>query len=118
MSVRYFEIPVTDLDRAVGFYSYVFGVTLELADIDGNKMALFPESEGGASGALAQGESYHPSPDGTRVYFTVESIDETLARALEKGGTELYPKTSIGALGFVAEFSDSEGNRVALSSAS
>lgn len=118
MSVRYFEIPVTDLGRAVAFYGYVFGIVLERADIDGNEMALFPETESGASGALARGESYTPSGDGTRVYFTVDSIDETLARALERGGRELYPKTSIGDLGFVAEFSDPEGNRVALSSAS
>lgn len=117
-SVRYFEIPVTDLGRAVAFYSYVFGLEFELADIDGNEMALFPETEGGASGALAKGESYRPSPDGPRLYFTVESIDETMARALERGGRELYPKTDIGDLGFVAEFSDSEGNCIALSSAS
>ena len=52
-------------------------------------MALFPETESGASGALAQGESYTPSGDGPRVYFTIENIDETLARALERGGREL-----------------------------
>ncbi len=52
-------------------------------------MALFPETESGASGALAQGESYMPSENGTRVYFTVDNIDETLARALERGGREL-----------------------------
>lgn len=116
--VLYFEIPVTDLARAIGFYSHVFGVDFEIATIDGNEMALFPQVANGASGALAQGESYVPSVDGTRVYFVVDSIEHTLQRVFEKGGQELYPKTSIGALGFVAEFQDCEGNRIALSSSS
>ena len=57
-------------------------------------MALFPAAagEGGANVALARGESYVPSIDGTRVYFHVESIDETMARAIAKGGAELYPE--------------------------
>jgi len=114
---RFVEIPVTDLPRAVDFYGHVFGVELEITDIDGNAMALFPEvAGGGASAALAKGESYVPSIDGTRVYFSVQSIEMTLERAIAKGGTELYPKTSIGKLGFVAEFRDCEGNRIALSS--
>ena len=43
----HFEIPVTDMTRAIGFYSRVFGITFERAEIDGNEMALFPLSEGG-----------------------------------------------------------------------
>ena len=38
----HFEIPVTDMTRAIGFYSRVFGITFERAEIDGNEMALFP----------------------------------------------------------------------------
>ena len=33
---------------------------------------------------------------------------------VKNGGNILYPKTSVGDLGFVAEFEDSEGNRIAL----
>lgn len=117
LRAAYFEIPVTDLARAVGFYRAVFGVDLEMTEIDGNEMALFPEvgEGGGANGALAKGETYVPSTDGTLVYLAVEHIDETLARVEGTGGEVLYPKTSIGELGFVAEFRDSEGNRVGLS---
>lgn len=116
--VGYFEIPVTDMPRAVDFYSYVFAVALKITTIDGNEMALFPDiaGAGGTSGALAKGESYVPSIDGTRVYFVVPSIERVLERVTEKGGRELYPKTAIGELGFVAEFQDCEGNRIALSS--
>ncbi len=116
----YFEISVTDLARAVAFYRHVFDIELEFANIDGIEMALFPDVAGerGACGALAKGESYVPAIDGTRVYFVVPSIVQTLERAIEKGGSELYPKTSIGELGFVAEFQDCEGNRFALSAES
>ncbi len=116
--VTYFEIPVADMDRAVEFYEAVFSVSLERRLIDGHDMALFPfdESAGGASGALAKGESYVPSKAGPRLYFFIENIDETLARAVAQGGSVAYPKTAVGEL-WVAEFEDSEGNQIALSSA-
>jgi uncharacterized protein len=114
--VVYFEIPVTNVDRAVNFYKSVFNFTFEKEIIDNNEMALFPFEErySGISGALAKGEVYKPTKDGVIIYFKTESIDETLQRAVENGGQILYPKTSNGDLGFVAEFEDSEGNRIAL----
>jgi hypothetical protein len=51
---------------------------------------------------------------GVRVYFDVASIDDVLGRAIAAGGRVLYPKTSIGEFGWVAEFEDSEGNCIAL----
>ena len=84
--------------------------------IDGYQMAMFPvEDEAfGASGALVQGDVYKPSTEGCFLYFGVESIDETIARALANGGSELYAKKSNGELGWVAEIGDTEGNRIAL----
>lgn len=116
--VSYVEIPVADMERAIGFYEAVFSVSVVRTVIDGLDMALFPFDENGrgASGALAKGDSYVPSRSGPRVYFFVESIDETLVRAISKGGRIAYPKTSVGDL-WVAEFEDSEGNQIALSSA-
>jgi predicted enzyme related to lactoylglutathione lyase len=114
--VTYFEIPVQNLDRAVAFYQAVFGFTFQRESIDGNQMALFPfhADQAGASGALAKGPSYKPSKDGTRVYFDTIDIDRTLSRAIDHGARLLYPKTAIGSLGYVAEFQDPEGNRIAL----
>lgn len=114
--VTYFEIPVTDLDRAIRFYEAVFTLTLSRTTIDGHPMALFPAADGdtGATGALATGDSYVPSLDGTRVYFRVDAVDATLARAIAAGGRELYPATTVGPETRVAEFADSEGNRIAL----
>ena len=117
--VSYFEIPVSDLDRAVEFYESVFDTTLESTVIDGNSMALFgySDSEPGITGALALGESYTPSREGPRIYFSVANIDAVLEKVTQHGGLVAYPKTSIGDLGWVAEFIDSEGNQIALSMA-
>lgn len=112
----FFEIPVRDLERAVTFYEALFGIAMEREEIDGNHYAHFPAVDDGPgiAGALALGESYVPSRNGTRIYLSVESIDETLARVTEVGYEILYPKTDIGDYGFVAEFADSEDNCIAL----
>jgi len=114
--VVYFEIPVDSVDRARSFYKHVFGFTFEKATIDHYDMALFPFSDNaaGISGALAKGDVYKPSLQGVVIYFYTTDIDKTLDRVVDNGGQILYPKTSNGDLGFVAEFADSEGNRIAL----
>ena len=114
--VCYFEIPVTDLERAIAFYKAVFDYQFERVNIDGNEMALFPafDKASGITGALAKGESYIPGKQGARIYFSVVSIEETLHKAKLTGGKVLYPKTSVGEYGSVAEFEDSEGNCIAL----
>ena len=114
--VFYFEIPVSDMERAVEFYAVMFGITFERQNIDGNEMALFPHQPGGegATGALAKGDSYIPSRRGARVYFSTTDIDATLQQAIKAGGKLIYPKTDTGDYGFVAEVEDSEGNCIAL----
>jgi predicted enzyme related to lactoylglutathione lyase len=113
--VVYFEIPVIDIDRATKFYSTVFNFKFDTTIIDNNKMALFPftEEKSGISGALAMGEIYKPTKDGVLIYFNTVNIDETLRLANANGGQILYPKTDNG-IGLVAEFEDTEGNRIAL----
>jgi len=114
--VIYFEIPVMDMPRAMKFYKAVFDFEFETEIIDHNEMAIFPFSEAdtGITGALAKGDTYKPTIDGTLVYFKTENMDQTLNLAIANGGQLLYPKTSNGIYGYVAEFQDSEGNRIAL----
>jgi uncharacterized protein len=114
--VVYFEIPVTDIDRAVKFYKAVFKFNFEKDIIDKNEMALFPFTDNGSgiTGALAKGDIYKPTKNGVVIYFKTENIDESLKLVEQNGGQILYPKTSNGDVGFVAEFEDCEGNRIAL----
>lgn len=117
--IAHVEIPVIDLERAMRFYNAVFGVNFgEVVVIHDNKMAYFPFEEGkdGASGALAQGDVYAPTRDGAIIYLSVGNIDEVLARAVEQGSEILFAKTPVTENAFVAEITDSEGNRIAVQS--
>ncbi len=113
--VVYFEIPVNDIDRAMTFYKAVFNFDFGQDSIDGYEMALFPFTDeySGISGALAKGEVYKPTKNGVLIYFKTTDIDETLKLATTNGGQMLYHKTDNG-IGLVAEFEDTEGNRIAL----
>ncbi len=113
--VVYFEIPVNNINRAINFYKTVFHFDFGKEIIDNNEMALFPFVDGnlGISGALAKGKIYKPTINGVLIYFNTENIDETLKLATLNGGQVLYPKTDNG-IGLVAEFKDTEGNRIAL----
>ena len=111
----YFEIPVLDMNRAIKFYTDVFEVEFTQDVIHDCEMAFFPYSEGaGITGALAKGDIYKPSTEGSLIYLSTASISHTMARVIESGGKELFPKTAVPELGFSAEFKDCEGNRIAL----
>ncbi|MFP3835064.1 VOC family protein [Chryseobacterium sp. SIMBA_028] len=115
--VVYFEIPVNDLERAEKFYSAVFNFSFDNEIIDHYEMALFPfeEKNSGITGALAKGDVYKPSKKGVIIYFKTVNIEVTLNQVLQHGGKILYPKKIDEKYGFaVAEFEDSEGNRIAL----
>jgi predicted enzyme related to lactoylglutathione lyase len=115
--IAHVEIPVTDMHRAMDFYSSLFGIAFgEIQSIHDSRMAFFPFEEGrdGASGALAAGPIYKPSREGAVVYFQVPDIDVALSTALSLGSEVLFPKTPLGDTGHVAEVTDSEGNRIAL----
>ena len=117
-AVGWFEIPVTDLERAIKFYESVFGVKLSRNEMGPLKMAWFTWTEDamGAAGSLVKADGYTPSHAGTLVYMTVDDIDKTLAKINATGGKTILPRTAIGEYGFIAHFQDSEGNRVALHS--
>ena len=115
--VIYFEIPVNDLKRAVEFYKNVFNFQFEEEIIDEYEMALFPfyDNEMGISGALAKGDVYKPTTDGVIIYFRTDDIDEALRNVISQKGEILYPVKKNEKYKFlVAEFLDSEGNRIAL----
>lgn len=116
--VDWFEIPVTDINRAKRFYEDVFGVQISLNKVSQLEMGFFPMENNlyGAAGSLVKAEGYIPSHTGILVYFGVPDIETVLERIKHNGGKVLLSKTSIGEYGFIAHFEDSEGNRVALHS--
>ncbi len=117
--VGWFEIPVSDMDRAKTFYEKVFQVKIDIQNFGGLQMGWFPseDEKEGASGTLIKQESYIPSHEGTLVYFMSDDVQNELDRIEAAGGKIYQPKTEISPEhGFMGVFEDSEGNRVALHS--
>jgi len=115
----WFEIPVSDMQRAITFYEEVLQLKITLQDFGGVKMGWFPSAGEvyGATGTLIKHESYVPSHHGTLIYLSCEDLQNELNRIKAAGGKILQPKTMISeSHGHMATFEDSEGNRIALHS--
>ncbi len=113
MTVNWFEIPVKDEGRATEFYGTVLATEIgEMPGPDG-PIKVF-QHQGNPVGALDASGATTPTKDGVRVYLGCSDIDAALARADAAGGGIVMPKTSIGPYGFIGQFSDPEGNIVAL----
>jgi hypothetical protein len=119
-TLNWFEVPVSDFDRAKKFYETVFNIQLYVMDFGGFKMGLFPATPGDGKlhGAICAGPEYTPSKDGALVYFNCNpDLQAHLDRVEAAGGKILRPKTQISPeYGNMAIFLDSEGNRVAMHS--
>jgi len=119
--INWFEIPAKNFDRACEFYSTVLdGEIHKMDNPSGTKMGFLPgTAPDSIGGAVVQGEGYEPSNKGSLVYLNGGSdLSGPLAKVEKAGGKILLPKTSIGENGFIAQFTDPEGNRVALHSMS
>ncbi len=118
--VGWFELPVADMDRAKAFYETVFDIQIQVHDLGGFVMGWFPSdhSKPGATGSLVKHETYIPSEThGPLIYFSCADLGNELGRVEAAGGKITKPKTEIGGgHGFMALFTDTEGNRVALHS--
>lgn len=119
-AVGWFEIPVSEMDRAKKFYEAVFDIAISVHEFGGFTMGWFPSdhSKPGATGSLVQHEMYKPSlTDGVLIYFSCKDVSIELDRVEVSGGEILQPKTEIGeGHGFMALMKDTEGNRIALHS--
>jgi predicted enzyme related to lactoylglutathione lyase len=112
--VTWFEIPVTDMQRAKDFYSAILETGFQDNNMDGFKMAIFDHEDPAVSGMLVEAEGYEPSKTGAVIYLNGgDDLSAPLDRAIQNGAEILVPKTAIEC-GHFAQFSDSEGNRVGL----
>lgn len=117
--INWFEIPVTDIERAIRFYEAVLDKKLTRQDMQGFKMAMFPYPEGGTGGALCQHPQYQPAPSGGVVIYLDggDDLDKPLGRVVGAGGQVVMPKTLITPeIGYMGFFKDTEGNVIALHS--
>jgi len=118
-ALNWFEIPATDISRAIKFYSTIFGYeNMQSMDFGGFKMAFFPMEGEGVGGALCQCDGYKPSQEGALIYLNGGlDLANSLSKVEASGGKIILQKRQISEeYGYMALFIDSEGNRVALHS--
>jgi len=116
--INWFEIPVSNIERASKFYSAVLGGELQQMEMMGTKMAFLPMDGEGVGGSLCQGDNYKPTSDGAKIYLNGgEDLNVPLAKVENAGGKVVMPKTKINdEIGFMAFFVDTEGNNMAFHS--
>lgn len=119
-SLNWFEIAVSDIDRAQKFYEVVFDISMERSDMEQMQMAFFPfdPTSGKATGAIVQSTMHLPSQEGVIIYLNANpNLEIALAKIEGAGGKVLIPKTQITEEhGYMAFFTDTEGNKLALHS--
>ncbi len=120
-AISWFEIPVSDIERATTFYETILDIELASLDMgDEFKMATFPGDMESVSGALVFNDSWYKpsSTHGPLVYLNANpDLQTVLDRIEQAGGTITIPKRQISPEhGHMAVFEDSEGNRIALHS--
>ncbi|WP_375753850.1 VOC family protein [Vibrio sp. HN007] len=115
----WFEIPAIDFQRAINFYQTVFDVEIVECEMNELKQGLFPHDDKAlVSGSIVCGENYTPSTQGTMVYLNGgEDLSISLSKVESSGGKILLPKVHLGPeIGYIAHFTDTEGNRIGLHS--
>ncbi|MEO8527432.1 MAG: VOC family protein [Caldimonas sp.] len=116
-AIDWFEIPVSDMDRAQAFYEALLATSLRRESIGGQTLAVFSYAQTGVGGCLMAGPNApKPADAGTLVYLNAgKSLDAVLARVEAAGGRIATPKVQLpGDMGCFAHVADTEGNRVGL----
>jgi predicted enzyme related to lactoylglutathione lyase len=111
----WFDIPVSDLDRAAKFYRAVLGVGVNKETFGDLSFCVIEHKEGnGGCLVLNQAEI---AAGGVLLYLNVDGrIRDAVDKVVPSGGTVIDATHAIGPHGFRAIVLDSEGNRVALHS--
>ncbi|WP_244462149.1 VOC family protein [Wocania ichthyoenteri] len=116
--ISIFEIPATEISRAVDFYQAILDINIEKMDIPEMQMGIFPYEGQMVTGVIIKGEGYQPSADGVTIYLNGgDNLQIILDKVERNGGKIIVPKTlHADESGYFGIFLDSEGNKIGLHS--
>jgi uncharacterized protein len=115
----HFEIHADDPERAIAFYTDVFGWTVnQWGDQQYWLVSTGPKEEPGIDGAILPRVGERPAPGAPVVGMVntvqVDDLDTALAKAFDRGGVLALDKMVIPGVGTVAYVLDSEANVVGI----
>jgi len=116
--ISIFEIPATDISRAINFYKEILSIEIEKLEFPGMEMGLFPYEDQMVTGVIVKEEGSEPSAKGVTIYLNGgDDLQIILDKIEGNGGKIIIPKTPhADESGFFAIFHDSEGNKMGLHS--
>lgn len=116
--ISIFEIPATDITRAVNFYQAILDIEIEKMDFPEMQMGIFPYENQMVTGVIMKAEGYTPSANGITIYLNDGDNLQSILDKVEINGGEIIVPKSLHAdeSGYYAIFLDSEGNKMGLHS--
>ena len=108
-ALSWFELATTDASAAAAFYETVLGVTAEKDPETEFDYTMLKVGDRPAAGIIEIGADWGPVPPNWGVYFGVNDVDATTARARELGGSVVVEPGDIGDFLRFAVLRDSEG---------
>ena len=112
----WFDIPVSDLDRAARFYAAVLDVKVNREQFGDFDICVL-DHENGNGGCLVPKADEISSKSGILLYLNTDGrIKDAVSKVESQGGQIVQPVHAIGPHGFRSIVLDSEGNRIALHS--
>lgn len=111
--VEHFDILADDPERAINFYSDVFGWKIEKWEgpTDYWLVTTGPDDQAGINGGIGKREDPAQSVINT---IGVASLDEFVEKITAAGGKVVAPKMTIPGVGYFALCQDTEGNSFGL----
>lgn len=116
--ISIFEIPATDITRAVNFYQAILDIEIEKMEFPEMQMGIFPYENQMVTGVIMKAEGYTPSANGITIYLNGGDNLQSILDKVEMNGGEIMVPKSLHAdeSGYYAIFLDSEGNKMGLHS--
>lgn len=115
--ITWFDLPTTDINRAINFYSAVLNCSITVEEASNGQLAVLPHEDGEIAGCLFENPDYPPSKNGPLIYLNVDGrLADAVKQTLALGGEVLRDTHAISPYGYRAIILDSEGNRIALHS--
>lgn len=108
-SLVWTELLTTDVAKAQPFYTGLFGWKAEAMPMGPMTYTIWKNGSEQAGGMMQITKEMGPMPSNWMVYFGVDDVDASAARATSLGGTIVVPPTDIPNIGRFAVIMDPQG---------